>query len=1017
MSNNFYVIVSVILFSILCSSNSVAQQLNVINDGWPDKTLTQHNIADSVKIVAKASDLSNYNTIDPTMTWGHTKEWQPPWIKFQPFGELIQAGDLNGDGYEDYISNYDSWNEFTDDLSDRISKTLIYFGPDKLTEAADIIYDYLIPVGDVLGIGKSQLMSRQENRVSLFYNFDGSSYFGTSDDVPQLEKWLTFFGSQYYTMLFEDLDGNQSDDLIGHLIDEIIVGYLDENLRASILHTFELNDYFENIYLAIQEIHHVKWDNTNYLVVLLQDNLSEGRPQSLAVFSLDSDRLELVQQLNFSENMAISVRLQLLRGSDGFPNILASGNDFSPNGSDEGRFTRLFEQSDGNGLYTESKYILREEEVSLSAIGDLNGNGWSDLIVSSNEDIKYATINPADSSLSIQGPIGKGNLINSSISIGESLDSFKPQGDLNNDGIDDFLYRVSSENAFGHLRVSGAGDQSNVDYQSPDEFLYEAADYRVTKIEATYVFGDLTGNGLDDYGMFINDGVDNRLEIFEGGRPGSNPVMSVDIEEELTFATSGDFETDGREDLLLLTRYVNNLEDGYQINAKLEIFKYGENSPYRTIDDKDYNSGLGEIDVSTYMVNTANAGDINNDGLDDILVSAPGTSPKNPIGIYLGGKNSITPDLTVAFPEGDGISYQWGWGGTLQGGFDFNGDGIDDFLIGNIDETNIYNLPENATYTKTGAVHIFYGQSGTLNFSSGSDVQLTSDSGAYDSNIFYQLFGLNEVGYGDFNGDGSTDIAVKPFSHHVRNDSNQGRAGIHIFHGGDNFDGEPDQLLPLLKEIHRPSRLGYGSDTTSFAGRINIAGVPDINADGADELLVIQHNGALFFGGKTLSEVPDVVLEAPNNSLGLNSKLAYINRQFRTAIGEITREGVTSVLLWQQGDTNYRDTPAYLYELSNLAVSTEEIATVLPENFSLDQNYPNPFNPSTQIQFSLPEASDVKLTVYNVLGQQVATLVNEFMQAGSHTARFDAGSLSSGMYIYRLEAGSAQLDGKMMLIK
>jgi len=107
-----------------------------------------------------------------------------------------------------------------------------------------------------------------------------------------------------------------------------------------------------------------------------------------------------------------------------------------------------------------------------------------------------------------------------------------------------------------------------------------------------------------------------------------------------------------------------------------------------------------------------------------------------------------------------------------------------------------------------------------------------------------------------------------------------------------------------------------------------------------------------------------------------------------------------------------------MYELSQMAVSNEErVASSIPKTFSLEQNYPNPFNPTTNIQFTIPQASDVKLTVYNILGQQVMTVVNEFRQAGTHTAIVDAQNLSSGMYIYRLDAGSVQLNRKMMLIK
>ncbi len=94
-----------------------------------------------------------------------------------------------------------------------------------------------------------------------------------------------------------------------------------------------------------------------------------------------------------------------------------------------------------------------------------------------------------------------------------------------------------------------------------------------------------------------------------------------------------------------------------------------------------------------------------------------------------------------------------------------------------------------------------------------------------------------------------------------------------------------------------------------------------------------------------------------------------------------------------------------------------EVDLSSPGKYELSQNFPNPFNPTTTIQFSVPEAGLVKLTVYNVIGEKVAELVNKNMEAGYHNVQFNAGNLNSGIYIYKIEANNFTKIRKMMLLK
>jgi hypothetical protein len=95
----------------------------------------------------------------------------------------------------------------------------------------------------------------------------------------------------------------------------------------------------------------------------------------------------------------------------------------------------------------------------------------------------------------------------------------------------------------------------------------------------------------------------------------------------------------------------------------------------------------------------------------------------------------------------------------------------------------------------------------------------------------------------------------------------------------------------------------------------------------------------------------------------------------------------------------------------------EETGTVTPTEFTLQQNFPNPFNPSTQIKFSVPQTSDIKVLVTDLLGREVATLVNDNLAAGNYSVNFNASELSSGIYFYTLITDNFKQSKKMILMK
>ncbi|HEY6626895.1 MAG TPA: T9SS type A sorting domain-containing protein, partial [Ignavibacteriaceae bacterium] len=118
------------------------------------------------------------------------------------------------------------------------------------------------------------------------------------------------------------------------------------------------------------------------------------------------------------------------------------------------------------------------------------------------------------------------------------------------------------------------------------------------------------------------------------------------------------------------------------------------------------------------------------------------------------------------------------------------------------------------------------------------------------------------------------------------------------------------------------------------------------------------------------------------------------------------------------------ETGSYTYRLKQIdfdgsyEYSYEIIVEIeIPLEYALEQNYPNPFNPSTKISYTIPENGFVKLAVYNLLGEEVATVVNSFQKADKYEVNFNASGLSSGIYVYKIESSNFSASRKLVLMK
>jgi len=167
---------------------------------------------------------------------------------------------------------------------------------------------------------------------------------------------------------------------------------------------------------------------------------------------------------------------------------------------------------------------------------------------------------------------------------------------------------------------------------------------------------------------------------------------------------------------------------------------------------------------------------------------------------------------------------------------------------------------------------------------------------------------------------------------------------------------------------------------------------------------------ARLSGDYRLSEIDEVTIQVQSSNYPLSVRVTDLNNEQ----GYVLQEIVGGV---EVGSHRIVDGVEIVISNENVSLLKITKQEALPTSYNLEQNYPNPFNPSTTIKFSLPEATNVTLTVYNTLGQKVTELVNSKLEAGRYSYQWNAGNVSSGIYIYELRTEIFVSMKKMTLLK
>lgn len=545
--------------------------------------------------------------------------------------------------------------------------------------------------------------------------------------------------------------------------------------------------------------------------------------------------------------------------------------------------------------------------------------------------------------------------------------------------------------------------------------------------------GDFNGDGIDD---LIFGGRDNVYIIYGDANRENTNLRSGDLDGQLGVKisgiyndadkgielASGDLNNDGFDDLFI------GLKGGASLDSGLLHVIFGTNSALSSPFDVSTLDGTNGFTVegnssSDNFAADITTGDVNGDQIDDLLLI--NDQGEQIIGI-LGSSDGIEETLiTNAFGSDPNYSrivrFDVEYAGTateskIETG-DLNGDGIDDIIYANPEFQN-----------EAGEVVVFYGmaENRTQDFSRG---ELTATDGFKISGSGSDEFLGFSLAADDLNSDGFDELIIgSPLTDYKDNNSSGEEFGIIYVLPGINSNREVEISTDTLSNLDAFTLVSDREDFQQFEIGRSIA-TGDVNNDGFDDIVI----GSGETGGRSLGN-SYVVLGAADlpedeiSLLNLSSEQGFIIYGERdrfdnaagmggslVATGDYNNDGFADLVI--SGNLDYERETLYVFDnLAGITVNNQLEYDII-STFNLEQNYPNPFNPSTTINFSVQQAGNVTMSVYNLLGQKVATLVDQKMQAGSHSVIFDASALSSGTYIYRITSGDFVQTKKMMLIK
>ena len=968
------------------------------------------------------------------------RQYQTGTYNFLPRVPTIPLGDVNGDGKTDFGFSYSVSDPTTAFMGDSRRVTGVSYWGDNFSRQHDTIGDgRLSSAGDLNGDGFDDfiryqyLISDSVPSNSLVFNNKLSSLYDPGQQFGVKEIYNNYTGY--------DLNGDGFEDLInysGAYISVVFGAPSIEGLQTKEYRIIQSGSKYSNSKASGITFYDSDGDGKDEILFLRvyfdgQPDLYYGESCDIIIesFHFDNER-EIVRDdsayitidpyiTKLDENgwgfHANSIGQWITNvDSDPEAELLVIGS------SNLGRsFLIYLDRDSENDFFDTANWVLYDNSDDpeddrvwtrdfFTKIGDFNGDSKDDFFNSG-----------FSASFTSSGTLK--NNIELIEELSGDIRDFDFFGDINNDGFDD----IRVETDLGFRFYFGNAGNSLSEYQDALNDLQ--SDEYVYLVKSLFKVPDLDKDGIEDFGL-VRSGIpwtgnvknNDWIEIYLSGSDDLSTDDPSIIIEDTSFAyigppITGDFNGDGITDLAV-NYHSFPVREGIGIHIYFGSSGSIDNTADRVLDYNALIPGEDNYDGFPFL---ENIGDLNGDGIDDLIFSTPRKDlPSSKSYVLYGGSDmSSTWDLEIPY-----------WGSDFENTGDFNGDGVDDIAISNwyygIRPIDYDFLANNAE----GKINFY----STFNAGEGEE---------FDTTAFFELSHpevddteeqIGGTGYfissGDFNGDGVPELLVQ-FGFHVTPYPSTALEQVYLYSGGTEPDSIPDASFKVpYSNFRNHVYSGLNSDEMYLKSVFHADGIKDINGDGKDEILIQPFlndykttSTMLHLGNENLKDIFEeepYVFYAPNQFTGMGTgdigrPEVFDTPHFSPVYGDFSGDGVNSFLFYQNGLAEYVSAPVYKYNLFTVPLSTENTET--PSGFVLDQNYPNPFNPRTNISYSLGRTSEVKLEIFNVLGQKVQTLVDERKNPGTYRVTFDARNLSSGMYFYKLSTSGFTQTKKMVLIK